>query len=117
MTQLTIQHSPTRYALGEIFRGRATDPLTGLEHDLMAVMVAIEDDGHKGELLLLPAGGRFARNRSFISAWHPVDTVGDWEIQKYERNSAKLAWVTLVPDFQSCLLYTSDAADDLLCVD
>src|SRR5665809_170044 len=26
-------------------------------------------------------------------------------------------WVKLVPAFHTCLLYTSDAADDLLCVD
>jgi hypothetical protein len=91
-------HSPIHFHLGQLFNGQLTGAPAGGPIDAKALVVEVSDDKHRGVLLLLPAGGRFDANRSFMPGWAASLEKGAWYLEKYAPGATAATWHVCLPD-------------------
>jgi hypothetical protein len=87
-------HSPTRFALGEIFYD-----VSRARWCIVANL--LDEDGQYGDLVEIPNGERFAVNRAALKPnWEPLDCDGLWYVEQYSRPGGPADWGANVPNLE-----------------
>lgn len=92
-----MAHSPTRFALGEIFCDASRTRWC-------IVTNLLDEDGQYGDLVEIPSGERFAVNRAALNPdWRPMDCDGLWYIEQYSSPGGPPDWGANVPNLEFVL--------------